>query len=117
MRMRNITDGASNTYMLGEKYLIPDYYETGWDEADNESMYNGYDNDNHRTTYPNATWLPRQDLPGFTDYWCFGSAHAASYNAAMCDGSVRAISYSIDLETHRRLGNRADGLPIDANKL
>ena len=31
----------------------------------------------------------------------------------MCDGSVRTISYSIDGEIYRRLGNRKDGLTID----
>jgi len=47
----------------------------------------------------------------------FGSAHSSGFNAAMCDGSVRSITYSIDLETHRRLGNRKDGLPIDGSKI
>ena len=32
------------------------------------------------------------------------------------DGSVHTVSYGIDAETHRRLGNRRDDLPVDASK-
>ena len=47
----------------------------------------------------------------------FGSAHLAGFNMALCDGSVRTISYSIDLMTHIHLANRKDGNRIDGRKL
>lgn len=115
-----IRDGTSNTFMIGEKYLTPDAYYTGTDGADNESMYCGYDNDNHRSVHYdlNSTiWSPKQDTPGEYNSYRFGSAHAGGFNMAFCDGSVHTISYSIDRETYRRLGHRRDALPVDASKL
>ena len=115
-----VTDGLSNTYMVGEKYLCSDYYYDGTDWADNESMYAADDNDTARTTYFDGTHpdhTPMQDTPGYMDMVRFGSAHANSFNMCLCDGSVRAIGYTIDAETHRRLGRRDDGLPIDPQKI
>ena len=112
--------------MLGEKYLNPDHYATGDCGADNETLYVGYDNDNYRTTYydtltgldPNQLpqRRPRRDQRGVESLCDFGSAHPAGWHAAFCDGSVRRMSFSIDLETHRRLGNREDRLKIDPTK-
>jgi hypothetical protein len=63
-------------------------------------------------------FLPRQEEFGYYSlrWHMFGSAHGSGCHFAMCDASVRLISYSIDAETHRRLGNRMDGLPIDPTK-
>jgi prepilin-type N-terminal cleavage/methylation domain-containing protein len=117
VKMCDITDGTSNTYMLGEKYLTPDNYFNGGDGADNESMYNGFDNDNQRTTYADTYHKPMQDTPGWLNTLNFGSAHAAGCMMALCDGSVQMINYSINSEVHRRLGNRSDGRPVDAKAL
>ena len=72
VKVCDITDGTSNTYMLGEQCIGTDYYYSGTSGADNEESYCGYDNDNHRTTF----YPPMQDTPGFDDYYRFGSAHA-----------------------------------------
>ena len=111
--MAQIRDGASNTYLIGEKYLNPDHYSNGADPADNETIYGGYDWDYARWTFDR----PKQDRTGVTDTYVFGSAHPGGWNVALCDGSVRVISYSIDLETHGYLGNRKDHQPIDQSKM
>ena len=50
------------------------------------------------------------------DSYSFGSAHSGGLNMATCDGAVRSVSYLIDTEVHRRLGNRCDGLTVDARQ-
>ena len=47
----------------------------------------------------------------------FGSAHEAGCNFLLCDGSVHFVSFDIDPETHRRLGNREDGESVNIKSL
>jgi hypothetical protein len=108
-----ITDGASNTYLVGEKCVNPDRYYDGLATGDNEGIYSGFIDDNTR----DAGNPPQQDTPGVDNATVFGSTHANSFNMAFCEGSVRQISYLIDAKTHRYLGNRADDVPVDAKKL
>ena len=117
----DITDGASQTYLLGEKQLCPDNYLNGVDDGDNEGALMGENEDISRWTAGDGTkslpgdyYPPMQDIPGYVVLHIFGSAHAVGCNMALCDGSVRTINYSINPEIHRRLGNRKDGLTIDA---
>ena len=56
-----------------------------------------------------ANTTPMQDTPGFEDCtYRFGSAHAGIFNAVFCDGSVRPISYTIDLKVWAGMGIRND---------
>jgi prepilin-type N-terminal cleavage/methylation domain-containing protein/prepilin-type processing-associated H-X9-DG protein len=108
VRLRDITDGTANTYMVGEKYLNAELYETGRDPSDNEFMLVGYDNDIFKNTFE----PPQADRRGYTHTRIFGSAHPTAFNMAFCDGSVHQISFEINAEVHRRMGTRAEGLPV-----
>jgi len=110
-----ITDGASNTYLLGEKSLNPDSYLNGADNCDNENAYMG-DNEDICRWGGSGIPAPAQDTPGTVYSHTFGSAHPSGFGVALCDGSVRVISFYIDPTTHGRLANRKDGQPVDASK-
>jgi prepilin-type N-terminal cleavage/methylation domain-containing protein len=108
----DILDGLSNTYMVAERYMNPNNYETGANSDDDQTMYIGQDRDTFRWTGSQAPVL--RDRPGQDNIYGFGSAHPVSLNALLCDGSVRPIRYTISAMIHARLGNRKDGNPIDA---
>jgi prepilin-type N-terminal cleavage/methylation domain-containing protein/prepilin-type processing-associated H-X9-DG protein len=122
LKLAQIPDGTSSTYLLGEKYMMPAYYEdapaVGGGYGDNQSVYTGFEWDNHRRAWNpldgdanKPTYQPRQDTHGLDAPmpYAFGSAHAGGMNMAMCDGSVQTVNYDIDAEAHRSLANRLDG--------
>lgn len=111
VHIADISDGLSNTYFVGEKAIGPDWYYTGTSAADTECLYTGPNADQYRVT--TKGYSVAQDTPGVNNWNVFGSAHPNGFNMSFCDGSVQTINYSIDPETHRRLGNRKDGLLID----
>ena len=126
VRMADISDGSTNTYLIGEKYMNSDAYEnTVLDGGDSDPAFSGFDGQMYRGAYPGCdrpyttpnvatAYKPRQDTPGLppTGYW-FGGPHTEIFNMALCDGSVHSISYNISLTIHARLGDRNDGLLID----
>jgi prepilin-type N-terminal cleavage/methylation domain-containing protein len=114
VRLRQITDGTSHTYLVGEKRLDPRHYFSGADHDDNNPVYVGYDWDFARWTGEVATHLqlpPRKDGSP-SDYISFGSAHPAVSMAVLCDGSVHSIAYEIDPVVHSALGSRSDQRPV-----
>ncbi len=109
----HVTDGTSNTYMVGEKYLSPDRYYDGRDSSDNETMYAGDDRDTLCNTPLNNQYLPKRDRTGLQNQFCFGSAHPSGWNVCFADGSVRTMRYTIDLNVHSALGSRNSGEVFD----
>ena len=99
-RAGQIIDGASQTVLVGEKFLSPQFYDGICDsddpdnpskgnKGDNNAMYQGYDPDNGRTGAP-----IRDDDSEHSS--SFGSPHPSGANIAFCDGSVRTIDYDDD---------------------
>jgi prepilin-type N-terminal cleavage/methylation domain-containing protein/prepilin-type processing-associated H-X9-DG protein len=123
VKAAQVTDGLSKTYLCGEKFLSPEFYDDVNPSndvgmmGDNQSAWAGYEWDNHRVAWnsksiwPRSAYQPRQDAPNqnFAGCFAFGSAHADSLNMAYCDGSVQSVGYDIDEQVHRQQANRLDG--------
>ncbi len=108
--MNDIIDGTSHTYMIGEKYVDPDHYDTGISLGDDQGPYVCDERDSVRWSF----LLPMQDQSGYDGTIEFGSAHSTGFNMVFCDGSVHCISFSILHSIHRPLSHRASGGMFDA---
>ena len=118
--IEQIRDGSSNTIMVGEKAMHPEFL--GNNGGDNENWNNpGWDEDIIRyggkvisgvlEGYPP---IPDSQVTASSGYWpdMFGSSHSGGSQFCMGDGSVRLIAFQIDRETFRRLSHRVDGQPV-----
>jgi prepilin-type N-terminal cleavage/methylation domain-containing protein len=107
-----ISDGTTNTILLGEKRLNLQYLGQ-YQSDDNEGFTSGWDHDSIRWAF-NA---PAVDFRANTGdgNTRFGGSHIGGFQAAMADGSIRSIRYSISFESIQRLTIRNDGLVINDN--
>jgi prepilin-type N-terminal cleavage/methylation domain-containing protein len=121
IKIAHITDGTSNTYLIGEKYVDPNQSTAGTDPGDTETAMTGFDENTFRygaSAGSDATATPpRPETRNQTFVAGWGSIHPTMCHFVFCDGSVHDISFSIDPVTHRRLSNRSDGLQVDQSTL
>ncbi len=113
--MNQITDGHSNTIMLGEKQLNRDHFGRGYD--DNEAYVAPGWNDDYDVYriggFQAGEWLtPAQDY-GSSNLQTtkrFGSAHSGGLNVVFADNSVRFLSYGVEGRAFELACVRNDGL-------
>ena len=115
IRLKDITDGASKTYLVGEKYIDPAKMANGTSDDDDQSLFSGFDRDMVRVGCvppyrDRAGFDPKDVHGGYPVPLAYGSGHPAACGIAMADGSVRSVEYAIDAAIHRAASSRNDGL-------
>jgi prepilin-type N-terminal cleavage/methylation domain-containing protein len=136
VRIAMITDGTSQTLLLGEKWLRPDRYLIG-DWMDDHNFASALDQDHMRlgdvppvkdtkanpatgievpdgTNNPCCDWWrdPPTRTPSMRVASYFGGAHPGGMVALMADGSVRTISWNVTQQVFAALGNKGDGINV-----
>jgi len=106
VRMRDVTDGASNTFMLGE--LKPHFIEFGaiW----------GYNVPTSTFFLKINSVFLKQLEESRSVAWGRGNGHASYHDGGaqfvLVDGSVRFVNENVDYQTYCYLGDKADGQVI-----
>jgi prepilin-type N-terminal cleavage/methylation domain-containing protein/prepilin-type processing-associated H-X9-DG protein len=134
-----VTDGTSNTLMLGERRINLADIETGWDCYDNEPAINpaGGDGDVMRmaqvisgtaitpafdvnvqvSTSSNCGYFAGGVNPYGKSLMQFGSSHEGGMNSVFVDGSVHVVTYNIAPATFHALCVRNDGTVVNFNEI
>lgn len=124
VRVASITDGTSNTFLMGEKHVrrlnAAGTARFVFGTADDRTAYSMNNTNNMRRfaglggdllEYSIATFVDSASVQAL-DNRKFGSRHPGICQFVLCDGSVKPIQNNIDLRIYTRLGNREDGEPI-----
>jgi prepilin-type N-terminal cleavage/methylation domain-containing protein len=120
-----ITDGTSNTLLVGEKYILPTDLGGNGTDGSVYSSGNGQENTFRRFAGNNGASPPvvRPIVPSIDDpgrdasgsVWAdkaFGSWHPGLCQFVFCDASVHTLPVNIDVTTIQLLAVRNDGQPI-----
>jgi prepilin-type N-terminal cleavage/methylation domain-containing protein len=121
VRVASITDGTSNTFLLGEKHVrrlnAAGTARFVYGTADDRTIYSESNHNNFRrfagtgadgVLYSLGLYVDSNSVQA-VDNRKFGSRHPGICQFVLCDGSVKGIQNNIDIKILGRLANREDG--------
>jgi prepilin-type N-terminal cleavage/methylation domain-containing protein/prepilin-type processing-associated H-X9-DG protein len=125
--LQGVTDGTSNTLMLGERPPYPKDDWGAWTYAEQDSFFGIgvtpgwfiYGTAEDGTPCPSGTQYPHAPPgpPTRCDLNHFWSKHTGGANWAFADGSIRFLSYDFTPAMWVALATRAGGEVIDGSQL
>jgi prepilin-type N-terminal cleavage/methylation domain-containing protein/prepilin-type processing-associated H-X9-DG protein len=120
-RINSITDGTSNTILVGESvYHALEANRTWAGSYRTKHNSNNYPYNIAGTAHPIngarayflANYPPNSNMHNIIMTQFFGSEHTGGANFVMADGSVHFLHENISMTIYRFLGTKADGLPV-----
>jgi prepilin-type N-terminal cleavage/methylation domain-containing protein/prepilin-type processing-associated H-X9-DG protein len=117
-KIADISDGTSNTLMLSETLKALSHKDDDWrgDIQNDDGVFKFMTLTTPNSTAPDVVnWAIHNSDPlmpvstAGSEYSAARSRHAGGVNAAMCDGSVRFVSNTVDLKTWQALGTMNGG--------
>jgi prepilin-type N-terminal cleavage/methylation domain-containing protein/prepilin-type processing-associated H-X9-DG protein len=117
LNLLSITDGTSNTLLFGEKHVRPNSLRG---KNEDRSVFGGQNNSLRRMAGVGVNGdqrplRPPQDQNGALANSSFGGPHTGLCQFVFCDGSVKAVRTSVDLQSLTYLITRNDGQVIPGN--
>jgi prepilin-type N-terminal cleavage/methylation domain-containing protein len=118
---KDIEDGMSKTFLIGEKRCHMEFSLTQNQPGDNDGYVGGYQEDVVRWGYypPGPDYDGPELLPGtlHPKNYQFGGPHPGVVIMTYCDGSVHSIDYDIDHDVFRATTVRNDGAALSTENL
>ena len=131
-----VTDGLSNTLLIGEKVVRSDLsagnitpsgnfawsddrgWSDGWDpDTVRFTGYQPISDSNQGICFNSSAAISRYCTSDGADVLFFGSSHPGGINAVFADGSVHGITFDVDILVFNALGTRNGEETVDLSQL